>query len=375
MLYIFVFVYTVLGAYLLQKLRLNTLHSNNLIFINTNKKSIVLHENIIFFLILAILVFTPLIAVHAFRYGFPSDYRGTYYGLFYQSQSEISRRMLRSDGIEVGYIFLNELVGKFTNNYVWALTCSSIVTFIILIIDIHRNVRVEAYALAVSMIFLSGFYFDSMQIVRQTLAASIWAFGIRYVYNRSFLKYLITIFVASLFHTSVWIMLPFYFLYRSNYKKVYVILTVFVTVLCSKFIYKFVEFIVNTVPKYSIYQGHLLDYSDNQYMYIYIFVLLLSISFCFSERRNKDGFWISIIVFGLCASLLSKNIPFISRVIYYALMANVFYIPDLILSIKDNKTKIMVLFAVVVNLMLIQILHVYIHNWYQAIPYVSIFSK
>ena len=183
MIYIFVFLYTIFGAYLLQKIRLQALINDNLVLVNFNGKRKYLYKHFLFFMFLVMLVFAPLIAVHAFRYGFPSDYKGTYYSLFYNSQSQISRQVLKSDGIEQGYILLNELVGKFTNNYVWALACSSILTFVILIIDIHRSVRVDAYALAVSMIFLSGFYFDSMQVVRQMLAATIWAFGLNYVYN------------------------------------------------------------------------------------------------------------------------------------------------------------------------------------------------
>lgn len=375
MIYIFVFLYTIFGAYLLQKIRLQALINDNFVLINFNGKRKYLYKHFLFFMFLVILVFAPLIAVHAFRYGFPSDYKGTYYSLFYNSQSQISRQVLKSDGIEQGYILLNELVGKFTNNYVWVLVCSSILTFVILIIDIHRSVRVDAYALAISMIFLSGFYFDSMQVVRQMLAASIWAFGLNYVYNRSFWKYLIVIFIASLFHTSAWAMLPFYFLYRSNYKKIYIVVTIVITTLCSKLVFNFTEFIVNTVPKYSIYQDHMLDHTDNQYIYIYIFVLLLCISLCLSKHEKKDGFWISIIVFGLCVSLLSKSIPFLSRMLYYALMVNIFYIPDLIVTTKSNKAKLVALSSIIISLALVQFLHVYVHDWYQAIPYVSIFSK
>lgn len=61
-----------------------------------------------------------------------------------------------------------------------------------------------------------GLYLVSMNGVRQVLAASIAFVAIKYLINGNMAKYFLVVILASLFHQSALILLPFYFLARSR---------------------------------------------------------------------------------------------------------------------------------------------------------------
>ena len=60
------------------------------------------------------------------------------------------------------------------------------------------------------LIFYLLFYNDSLNAMRQYLALSIGFFGLQYIFERKFFRFIFWIFLASLFHVSGWILILYY---------------------------------------------------------------------------------------------------------------------------------------------------------------------
>jgi len=56
-------------------------------------------------------------------------------------------------------------------------------------------------------------YFSSLNVIRQFMAVALFAYSLRYIVERSFVKYAIFIILASIAHKSALILLPGYFLF------------------------------------------------------------------------------------------------------------------------------------------------------------------
>lgn len=64
------------------------------------------------------------------------------------------------------------------------------------------------------MVYVCIFYLTSLGYIRQALAVSITFWGIRYIYQKSFIKYLLTCVLAILFHYSAFLAIIIYPMYR-----------------------------------------------------------------------------------------------------------------------------------------------------------------
>lgn len=380
--YIAVFTYTILAAFILQKARptllgpndSRTRSSSNISSIKRSRKNtILLHKRNVQFIGFAIIALAPMILLHAFRYGFGTDYNGTYRSIFYYAQSASGINILRKQHVEWGYILLNVIIGKFTKDYVWACTWTSIITFVILSIAIIKYV--DHIALAFPAIILSGFYFMSMQTCRQMLAAAIFALGLPYIRKRKFLKYLICVLIAAQFHISVLILIPFYFLYGIKYKKSLLLIIIGACIALRGPIYYIVLKLMSIIPKYAIYFQYMTKAVARQPVWTFLFAVLFVVVYCMAPDGDDDRFWIIFITFGLISSLLSSYIAYFERLIEYAYLPVIFYIPDFLAKMKRIKNKCFCYAVTLTALIIVQVYTVFIANWYRAVPYVSIFER
>ena len=69
-------------------------------------------------------------------------------------------------------------------------------------------------------VFCNGFFLWSLSGLRQTIAIMLFFYSTQYIRNNKFITYALIIFLASLFHTSVIVMLPFFFLRYLKYNRV-----------------------------------------------------------------------------------------------------------------------------------------------------------
>lgn len=110
---------------------------------------------------------------------------------------------------EYGFYFLGVIVKTFTNDAHIYLTFIAGLSLLFLYKDLRKY---SIYPLIGLCAYIARFFIGRNLVqIRSGLAYLIVLWGIKYVQEKKLLKYLVVIWIASWFHRSAWIALPFYF--------------------------------------------------------------------------------------------------------------------------------------------------------------------
>ncbi len=112
---------------------------------------------------------------------------------------------------EIGYIFINFIVGLFTDKFIWLQIVVAIITYIPIA---KWCLESDDVGLSLCLFLAIGPYIESLNTVRNIMAASIYILGLKYVFTGEFRKYLVVVLLASTIHLSVLVMIPVFFVLR-----------------------------------------------------------------------------------------------------------------------------------------------------------------
>lgn len=192
------------------------------------------------------------------------------------------------------------------------------------------------------LLLTNGFYFSSFTSVRYYLALSVALFSLKYVMKGKPLQFIVSIFLAAvLFHKSVLLVIPSYYLAKIKYKKWHLIP---LGLLCGSFwvfsgFYRKLVFLF-----YPFYENS--AYDDNKISYINIFKALAVLVLCLiyykpaikDNIKNKILFNLNIMALIVFSCLWF--IPETTRVGYYFSATNIFLIPAVLIRIPNRRQKI-----------------------------------
>lgn len=150
------------------------------------------------------IIFIPLWLIMGLRHNVGSDYFN------YLTISKIV-----SDGgirnlnyIEYGYLLLNKItVLLFRSPYSIFLIVALIIVGLYMLVIFERSKSIPLSLLTYLML---GFYFNAMNSQRQFLSIAIVFFSMKYGYENQYIKTIVFIIFASLFHQSALLMIPTY---------------------------------------------------------------------------------------------------------------------------------------------------------------------
>ncbi|WP_409557921.1 MULTISPECIES: EpsG family protein [Flavobacteriaceae] len=151
--------------------------------------------------------FSVLVLIVGLRYNVGVDYMGyynDYYGIGFAHhwEAKIAR-------YEFGYEFILRTL-LYLNLKVWVLF-----TFVAILIWYFfiQSFKIFPFLLkwGIFFAFTTGFFFASMNGMRQTIALVIFMYAIKYIETKSLKKFTLYILLASSFHTSILLVYPFYF--------------------------------------------------------------------------------------------------------------------------------------------------------------------
>lgn len=145
--------------------------------------------------------------------------------------------------VDKGFYFLGVIIKTFTNNANLYLTVIAGLGLFFLYKDLREYSIMPLIGLCA---YLARFFMGRNLIqIRSGLAYVIVIWGIKYVHERKPYKYFLVILIASFFHSSAWIALPFYFLSNwININKKIIIVGLSIAFIIGGF---FQEFISNIV--------------------------------------------------------------------------------------------------------------------------------
>lgn len=326
-----------------------------------------IHKNKFLLVFLSLL---PLLIVSAIRYNVGWDYSGTYHDGFVM----IGKRYNIHYFTEEPFNWLVRIIydsSKGKNE--WLFIICSIINFIILakaISDQSINVPVS-----IMLIVMMRYYFLTLNIVRQGIAMVIFLFSIKYIRQRNFKKYFLSILFACCFHLMSIVYLPIYFICQLDYKKRKNVICILIWIILLFAGYSFMML----KTKYVYYIGS--KYDDKQLLIHEVLLGFCVAFFAFLEYKNnnvdkeyyKIYFILNLIYF--IVALMSPLLPVADRLCWLFYIANILFIP-MILKNAKKKSDSAIIFLILFLLMGMTLFaQTIMGDSYSVIPYKTIFRK
>jgi hypothetical protein len=195
-----------------------------------------------------------------------------------------------------------------------------------------------------------GAYFQTFNTVRYYLALSIAFYSMRYVLEKEPIKFVFVIIIAALFHKSVLIVIPIYYIASLEWKKWQVAAGVIVSMVC----YLCRDFLLNAALNlYPSYRDtiYLEGGTSPTSIVRIVAVLILYGWFCYYyKKKNPDfskntgwhrelRFYGQLNMIAFVTATLFSFLPVITRLVYYFSINQILLIPLIISKIDDKKLK------------------------------------
>ncbi|NVO60955.1 EpsG family protein [Photobacterium damselae] len=146
------------------------------------------------------------------------------YGNDYKVYEDFYNRLDNVYNFESGFVLLNKYVSSLDISFVVFYTLLNSITLVILFSFIYKRIN----NVMCFIIPYTAFIFYSLQInaIRQSIAVLIFILSIDFIIKRKLLNYVFFILIASFFHRSIFIMLPFYWVFNArNISDKYIIIS------------------------------------------------------------------------------------------------------------------------------------------------------
>jgi hypothetical protein len=295
----------------------------------------------------------PLIVITGFKYIKVGTDTGSYVFYFNKIHSFADVLAITQSHGEFGYWFLTYLGRLLTDSYFIIFLLSSL---IITPCYLYALKRFNLRTLSFICLLLIGPYFFQLNGMRQAIAIAIFSISVLFIIDKKPIAFLASIFIGFLFHKSMIICLPLYFLFKDDIKprKVALILFVFVVLLLS--FEKFVSIAASVDERYATYA----DKKDTvggavvstvNILLLFWFVLCRFWHKSVLASRPFD-ILLTLYLLGVMVSALSIILQIdpsgFLRMSIYFIQLNVFLIPMTIFSFKDSGTRYFLMMAAIV---------------------------
>lgn len=241
---------------------------------------------------------------------------------------------------EPGFFLLIKLVALFTNHFQWFYGFIAVLTTFLILLFVYRESRLPF--LSVYLYITMLFYYWSLSLIRQLLAASVCTLAIRYIRLRRFLPYFLLVAVAASIHNSALIMLPVYLIAQIpfHYKS---FLVVFAILLAG---YIAAPSILTFITRY-IYQGYSPDtlYGQSSALIYGLFpCLVFAVVWCFKGRLLRqspdNNVYINLMMYAAMFSLFIARVYIVERLAVYFFLPAIALVPNMLCTLLPTEQEL-----------------------------------
>ncbi len=218
-------------------------------------------------------------------------------------------------------------------------------------------------------IFLATLYCSGLNICKQIAAIGLLFFGLKYVNERKFIKYVIIVLLASSIHVTAMCGIAIYFLHDTretflSFKKMCYILLGVLGISLLPYILRAVG---GRFEEYLDYMGNI----SNLSFYITLAWCLL---FCAMYKRfmtidKRNGVLIMMMVIGLLLSLSGFYSPFVKRIASYFTFSQFLLMGQLPEMVANGRSRIFVKSCIIMYTIALFVITYYILGQSDIIPY------
>ena len=333
-------------------------------------------------LLISFLAPTILAAFRGYNVGTDISIYGKLYFDLAAVTKSMSNYLVLYKSVEYGYLIINFIVSRIINNFNFFLfVVQFIINFGVFYYIYNKEDDVPKYLKLMTYLFF--FYNITFNIIRQSVAISIFLYAMFMAEKKAYLKSVIILFFAVFFHISIIATFPIVFLmmvfnssrYKSKEKFFFatiVALSLGMLMMNYERIMYFLVYILNLLPEK--YYNYILPNAIGE-IQLRSFILLLILrviiySFAIigtmcankiksykEEHSDKNYIYILLLIIDLLVFLLKYKMTNIDRLgFYYSLLGILNTYPKFYLVVKKNKFN-----KILLNIILFGILFVY---WY-----------
>ena len=322
-----------------------------------------------------LLLFFP-VFMASIRHGIGTDY--DQYEVIYTRNSNIDIGSLSSVSSQpteyisnVMYKIAFLLFGDF-HGYLFI---ASLITIWVAFVAMHYFSSEISFSLSV-LSYLCLCYAPSLNIIRQMMAVSVVFFGLRYITMRKPIRYIITIVIATFFHTTALFALPFYFLQVKDGKHAklkHIIISVFCLLIPFFFGKAFAIF--TSIPIFSSYYGFFYS-SDYGFLHVTDIVFRLPVALVILafrkrlEAKNEHNRLFELLFLMEFISLgLTYYNKWLYRLMYYCIPGEIVLVSQLPHCVSSNNKRI-----ISIGIVLYYIAFFFLNNFIRGVDEVFPFT-
>lgn len=250
---------------------------------------------------------------------------------------------LQKVSFEIGFYYLVKFLTAFGGNYQMLLLVSALITYALLVKSI-KDVDDGANVGVMLVVMLATYFGPSFNIVKQMIASAILFAGMRYIFKRDFIKYAITVFIASTFHVSAISLIFLYFIYDKKATKMgtrewLILIGTLITPLMFEHLFHLLSNISVLSGYYSDYSG---GFSISGTIKTLIFRLPALIPVLVNYKSLKvsstSRFYILMLIMEYAIICMSFSMHWAFRLSYYFMIAEI-VLPSKVLNVVKSKDR------------------------------------
>lgn len=219
----------------------------------------------------------------------------------------------------------------------------ALLTYPILYMALKYNNKTSFMMSIILFWFIPGLYFNSLSIIRQFAALSICFFSARYIYKKQFIKFFLCLILATSFHYTAIIMLPFYFFAQKDYPRYAHFLAIVIACVIFQFniISNLLSYIDFPYAEYLFTQPQTVNYGLTLIMEFIIWgtIVLLKNKII---KTKEDKINLNMFTFYYILFLLTYFSESISRITIYFGVFKILVIPNLMNIGKSKSIRLLI---------------------------------
>lgn len=278
------------------------------------------------------------ILVSALRFSTGYDYN--MYATIYHNYSFVSLEEIGQARLEKGFAIPLAVLNQYSDTYLPMFVLTSIVICLGVFILIYKYSSVPWVSV---ITFLSlGMFFNSLNFLRQFTAAIIVTFALQYIEKKNPFKFLTVVIIASIFHWSALIMIPFYLLLQIKPGIILSSVSAVVLVFIYLFSNPVMEFLTQTFYMYKGYDPEksveMINGLPIKYtvMFLVPFIICMIFKNRLMERNKVNRIYINCLLFIVFFEVIGTKHAIISRfALLFFLPVMMALIPDLYITVKE----------------------------------------
>ena len=269
--------------------------------------------------------------------------------------------------IEVGFTFFVKILLMICKNPLFVIAVFYIIILLgVVCFSYCFNLN---YILSLYLFLTFSMYNQSLNVMRQYLAAAIILFSLCAIKKKRTLIAFFLIAIAFSIHSSAIIGVIFFIVYKVNIDLTKICLGMTISALILSFLgMKFVSYIVQFTSYSNYLHKELYQESGIGLIMNFLFFFLFVFTAKNSQNKNNYNLWLFACALTLSLNFFISELGMVGRMMIYTKMLYPFSLQELINSIKNNKSKAMIGYIMIVLFFIYYVISI-MGSSFNTVPY------